>query len=101
MNPSGATADQLAGQLLLGRIREPFVVHVGEPFGLGPGGGGDVAAAVAERRRHRPAAHRVQVPAPGRVLHPDSLATNDDRDSGDPNSRGSTRVWLLSINSGT
>ncbi len=69
---------QLAGQLLLRRVGEPFVVHVGEPVGLGLRGGGDVLPAVAERRRHRAAAHGVQVAAPRVVLDPCALAPHRD-----------------------
>ena len=71
--------DELVRQALLERVGEPLVVHVGQLLGLGPSGGDDVAPAVPQRRRHRPAAHRVQIPTTGSVLDPDALATGDDR----------------------
>ena len=51
----------------------------GERLGLRPRGGDDVAPAVAQRRGHRAAAHRVEVPAAGRVLDPDAVAADGDR----------------------
>ena len=77
--PLGGNRDQLVGQTLLERVGEPFVVHEREPLGLGAGSPDDVAPAVPERRRHRAAAHRVQVPTSSCVLDPDALATHDDR----------------------
>ena len=79
LNPSGATADQLARESLLGRVCESFVVHVGEGVRLGPGGGGDISAAVPQGRGHRASAHRVQIPTTRGILDPDALAANDER----------------------
>jgi len=77
--PLGCDLDELPRQALLGGVGEPLVVHEGQTLGLGPGGRDDVPATVPEGRRHGAAAHGVEIPAPGRVLHPDSLTTNDDR----------------------
>jgi hypothetical protein len=54
-------AGDLVRQLLLSRVRQAFVVHIRELFGLGAGCGDDVAPTVSERRGHRPTAHGVEV----------------------------------------
>ena len=77
--PLGSDADELLGEALLRRVREALVVHEGERLGLRPSRGDDVAPAVAEGRGHRAAAHRVEVPAAGRVLDPDAVAAHGDR----------------------
>ena len=77
--PLGRDADELLGEPLLRRVREPLVVDEREGLGLRPSRGDDVAPAVAEGRRHRAAAHRVEVPAAVRVLDPDAVAANGDR----------------------
>ena len=77
--PLGGNRDQLVGQTLLERVGEPFVVDEGELLALGAGRLDDVAPAVPERRRHRAAAHRVQIAAPVHVLHPGANAPDDHR----------------------
>ena len=77
--PLGRDADELLGEPLLRRVREAFVVDERERLGLRSRGGDDVAPSVTEGRGHRAAAHRVEVPAAGRVLDPDAVAAHGDR----------------------
>ena len=76
--PLGRDVDQLAGEPLLRRVREALVVDEREPGRLVACGLEEVGAPVAERRRHRAAAHRVEVPRPGGVLEPDAAAADGD-----------------------
>ena len=46
--PFGGNRDQLVGEMLLERVGEPLVVHVGELLGLGASGCDDVVPAVAQ-----------------------------------------------------
>ena len=75
--PLGRDADELLGQALLRGIGEALVVDERELLGLGPSSGDDVASAVAQGRRHRAAAHSIEVSAAVCVLDPDAVAPDE------------------------
>ncbi len=72
-------ARELPSEVLLGRVGEPFVVYVSKLFSLRPRHRDDVSPPMAECCGHRAAAHGVEVAPARSVLHPDAIASNEDR----------------------
>ncbi len=77
--PLRCDVEKLMREAFLLRIRQALVVDICELLGLPAGNLHEVPPAVAERRSHRAAAHRVEVALPFGVLQPDAFAPHHNR----------------------